>query len=334
MGVLIKDADALEQMARVDTLIIDKTGTLTEGKPVLSDVISFGKISEDELLGIASALEQNSEHPLADAIIKGAEKRDLSISTLKAFKAITGKGVQGTIEGKEVGLGNAVMMEHLGASGDIDGDEITAIRATGKTVMFVAVDGKVAGMIAVADPIKQTTADAIAELHASGLRIIMATGDSEATARFVGKELGIDEVHAGLLPEAKKELVDSLRAKGRVVAMAGDGINDSPALASADVGIAMGSGADVAIESAGITLLKGDLAGIVRARNLAKATLSNIKQNLFFAFAYNAVGVPIAAGILYPITGMLMSPMLAAAAMSLSSVSVISNALRLRTTKI
>lgn len=334
MGVLIKDADALEQMARVDTLIIDKTGTLTEGKPVLSDVVSFGKISEDELLGIASALEQNSEHPLADAIIKGAEKRDLSISTLKAFKAITGKGVQGTIEGKEVGLGNAVMMEHLGASGDIDGDEITAIRATGKTVMFVAVDGKVAGMIAVADPIKQTTADAIAELHASGLRIIMATGDSEATARFVGKELGIDEVHAGLLPEAKKELVDSLRAKGRVVAMAGDGINDSPALASADVGIAMGSGADVAIESAGITLLKGDLAGIVRARNLAKATLSNIKQNLFFAFAYNAVGVPIAAGILYPITGMLMSPMLAAAAMSLSSVSVISNALRLRTTKI
>ena len=334
MGVLIKDADALEQMARVDTLIIDKTGTLTEGKPVLSDVISFGKISEDELLGIASALERNSEHPLADAIIKGAEKRDLSISTLKAFKAITGKGVQGTIEGKEVGLGNAVMMEHLGASGDIDGDEITAIRATGKTVMFVAVDGKVAGMIAVADPIKQTTADAIAELHASGLRIIMATGDSEATARFVGKELGIDEVHAGLLPEAKKELVDSLRAKGRVVAMAGDGINDSPALASADVGIAMGSGADVAIESAGITLLKGDLAGIVRARNLAKATLSNIKQNLFFAFAYNAVGVPIAAGILYPITGMLMSPMLAAAAMSLSSVSVISNALRLRTTKI
>lgn len=334
MGVLIKDADALEQMARVDTLIIDKTGTLTEGKPVLSDVVSFGKISEDELLGIASALEQNSEHPLADAIIKGAEKRDLSISTLKAFKAITGKGVQGTIEGKEVGLGNAVMMEHLGASGDIDGDEITAIRATGITVMFVAVDGKVAGMIAVADPIKQTTADAIAELHASGLRIIMATGDSEATARFVGKELGIDEVHAGLLPEAKKELVDSLRAKGRVVAMAGDGINDSPALASADVGIAMGSGADVAIESAGITLLKGDLAGIVRARNLAKATLSNIKQNLFFAFAYNAVGVPIAAGILYPITGMLMSPMLAAAAMSLSSVSVISNALRLRTTKI
>ena len=334
MGVLIKDADALEQMARVDTLIIDKTGTLTEGKPVLSDVVSFGKISEDELLGIASALEQNSEHPLADAIIKGAEERNLSISTLKAFKAITGKGVQGTVKGKEVGLGNAVMMEHLGASGDIDGDEITAIRATGKTVMFVAVDGKVAGMIAVADPIKQTTADAIAELHASGLRIIMATGDSEATARFVGKELGIDEVHAGLLPEAKKELVDSLRAKGRVVAMAGDGINDSPALASADVGIAMGSGADVAIESAGITLLKGDLAGIVRARNLAKATLSNIKQNLFFAFAYNAVGVPIAAGILYPITGMLMSPMLAAAAMSLSSVSVISNALRLRTTKI
>lgn len=334
MGVLIKDADALEQMARVDTLIIDKTGTLTEGKPVLSDVVSFGKMGEGELLGIAAALEQNSEHPLADAIITGAQQRNLKPATLDGFKAITGKGVQGTLDGKKVGLGNVAMMEHLGVSGSTDDEVVIALRATGKTVMFVASGGKVAGMIAVSDPIKATTAAAISALHASGLAIIMATGDSEATARFVGTELGIDEVHAGLLPEAKKALVDSLRAQGKTVAMAGDGINDSPALASADVGIAMGSGADVAIESAGITLLKGDLAGIVRARNLANATLGNIKQNLFFAFAYNAVGVPIAAGILFPITGMLMSPMLAAAAMSLSSVSVISNALRLRTVKL
>ncbi|MBL4726756.1 MAG: heavy metal translocating P-type ATPase [Rhizobiaceae bacterium] len=334
MGVLIKDADALEQMARVDTLIIDKTGTLTEGKPVLSDVVSFGKMSEDELLGIAAALEQNSEHPLADAIIKGAQKRELKPGSLDGFEAVTGKGVQGTLNGKKVGLGNAAMMEHLGVSGDAESDAVTALRSTGKTVMFVAAGGEISGMIAVSDPIKATTPEAIRALHASGLEIIMATGDSEATAKFVGAELGIDMVHAGLLPEAKKALVDKLRAEGKTVAMAGDGINDSPALASADVGIAMGSGADVAIESAGITLLKGDLAGIVRARNLANATLSNIKQNLFFAFAYNAVGVPIAAGILFPITGMLMSPMLAAAAMSLSSVSVISNALRLRTVKL
>ncbi|PCI04247.1 MAG: copper-translocating P-type ATPase [Hyphomicrobiales bacterium] len=334
MGVLIKDADALEQMARVDTLIIDKTGTLTEGKPVLSDVVSFGDMSEDELLSVATALEQNSEHPLADAIIKGAQERDLSVASLGDFEAVTGKGVQGILDGKKVGLGNAAMMEHLGVSGSTNDEAVTTLRATGKTVMFVAAGGKIAGMIAVSDPIKATTAEAISALHASGLAIIMATGDSEATAKFVGAELGIDEVHAGLLPEEKKALVDSLRAQGKIVAMAGDGINDSPALASADVGIAMGSGADVAIESAGITLLKGDLAGIVRARNLANATLSNIKQNLFFAFAYNAVGVPIAAGILFPITGMLMSPMLAAAAMSLSSVSVISNALRLRTVKL
>ncbi|MBL4891699.1 MAG: cadmium-translocating P-type ATPase [Rhizobiaceae bacterium] len=334
MGVLIKDADALEQMARVDTLIIDKTGTLTEGKPVLSDVVSFGKMNEDKLLGIAAALEQNSEHPLADAIIKGAQERDLKVASLDGFEAVTGKGVQGTLDGKKVGLGNAAMMEHLGVSGSTNEEAITALRATGKTVMFVAASGKIAGMIAVSDPIKATTAKAISALHASGLSIIMATGDSEATAKFVGAELGIDAIHAGLLPEAKKALVDSLRAQGKTAAMAGDGINDSPALASADVGIAMGSGADVAIESAGITLLKGDLAGIVRARNLANATLGNIKQNLFFAFAYNAVGVPIAAGVLFPITGMLMSPMLAAAAMSLSSVSVISNALRLRTVKL
>lgn len=334
MGVLIKDADALEQMARVDTLIIDKTGTLTEGKPVLSDVVSFGKMDEDKLLGIAAALEQNSEHPLADAIIKGAQKRNLKPSALEGFEAITGKGVQGVLDSKKVGLGNAAMMEHLGLSGGTNEKAAMALRASGKTVMFVASGDKIAGMIAVSDPIKATTAAAISALHASGLSIIMATGDSEATAKFVGAELGIDAIHAGLLPEAKKALVDSLRAQGKVVAMAGDGINDSPALASADVGIAMGSGADVAIESAGITLLKGDLAGIVRARNLANATLSNIKQNLFFAFAYNAVGVPIAAGILYPFTGMLMSPMLAAAAMSLSSVSVISNALRLRTVKL
>ncbi|MFK5980601.1 MAG: heavy metal translocating P-type ATPase [Rhizobiaceae bacterium] len=334
MGVLIKDADALEQMARVDTLIIDKTGTLTEGKPVLSDVVSFGDMSEDELLRVAAALEQNSEHPLADAIIKGSQKRNLEITPLDGFEAVTGKGVQGTLDSKIVGLGNAAMMEHLGVSGSTNDEAITALRLTGKTVMFVAAGDKIAGMIAVSDPIKATTAEAISSLHASGLSIIMATGDSEATAKFVGKELGIDEVHAGLLPEAKKDLVDGLQAQGKIVAMAGDGINDSPALASADVGIAMGGGADVAIESAGITLLKGDLAGIVRARNLANATLGNIKQNLFFAFAYNAAGVPIAAGILYPLTGMLMSPMLAAAAMSLSSVSVISNALRLRTVKL
>jgi Cu+-exporting ATPase len=329
-GVLIKDAEALERMAAVDTLIVDKTGTLTEGRPKLTDVISLGDMGEKDLLAIAAALERGSEHPLAEAIVEGALFRGVEMQSTADFEAITGKGVQGTVQGRTAALGNAAMMTVLGLDSTLAEARADALRSEGKTAMFVAVDGRLAGIVAVADPIKASTAEAIRTLHQLGLRVIMATGDNQRTAEAVAAKLGIDEVRAGVLPEDKKNLIDALRKDGAVVAMAGDGVNDAPALAAADVGIAMGTGADVAVESAGLTLLGGDLMGVVRARRLAEATLRNIKQNLFFAFVYNAAGVPIAAGLLYPLTGMLLSPMIAAAAMSLSSVSVIANALRLR----
>jgi Cu+-exporting ATPase len=332
-GVLIKEAAALERFASVDTLIVDKTGTLTEGKPRLTDVVAV-EGSENELLTLAAGLEKGSEHPLAEAIVGGAGERGLAVGEASGFEAVTGKGVSGTLSGRKVALGNAAMMADL----DVDTASLSAkaesLQSEGKTAMFVAVDNKLAGIVAVADPVKATTAESIRALHDRGLRIIMATGDNERTARAIAKSLGIDEVRAGLLPEQKAALVEELRAKGSGVAMAGDGVNDAPALAAADVGIAMGTGADVAVESAGITLVKGDLNGIVRARTLAQATIRNIRQNLFFAFLYNVLGVPVAAGVLYPLTGTLLSPMLAAAAMSLSSVSVIANALRLRTLKL
>ena len=329
-GVLIKDAEALERMAGVDTLIVDKTGTLTMGKPKLTDTVVLGNLSEADLLSLAAALERGSEHPLAEAIVEGAEAIGAARKDVADFEAVTGKGVRGKVDGRTVTLGNAAMMQDMGLDTALAEAQADALRALGKTAMFVAVDGALSGIVAVADPIKDSTAQAIKELHAQGLRVIMATGDNERTAQAVANKLGIDEVRAGILPEAKKDLIDQLRREGHKIAMAGDGVNDAPALAAADVGIAMGTGADVAMESAGITLLGGDLMGIVRARKLARATLRNIKQNLFFAFAYNALGVPIAAGVLYPVTGLLLSPMIAAAAMSLSSVSVITNALRLR----
>ncbi|MCB1971677.1 MAG: heavy metal translocating P-type ATPase, partial [Geminicoccaceae bacterium] len=333
-SVLVKDAEALERMAAVDTLIVDKTGTLTDGRPKLTDVVALGSLPEDGVLRLAASLERGSEHPLAEAIVAGAEARDARPGAVAHFEAVTGKGVQGRVGTQAVALGNAAMMETLGldtASAEAAAD---ALRAEGKTAMFVAVDGALAGMVVVADPIKESAADALRDLHAQGLRVIMATGDNRRTAEAVASRLGIDEVRAGVLPEGKKALVDELRAAGRQVAMAGDGVNDAPALTAADVGIAMGTGADVAVESAGLTLLGGDLTGIVRARKLAVATVRNIKQNLFFAFIYNVIGVPVAAGVLYPAFGIVLSPMIGAAAMSLSSVSVIANALRLRRLKL
>jgi Cu+-exporting ATPase len=329
-GVLIKDAEALERMAGVDTLIVDKTGTLTMGKPKLTDTVALGDLADADLLSLAAALERGSEHPLAEAIVEGADAQGAARQEAADFEAVTGKGVRGKVGARAVALGNAAMMRDMGLDTAQAEARADTLRGQGKTAMFVAVDGALAGIVAVADPVKDSTAQAIRELHAQGLRIIMATGDNERTAQAVASRLGIDEVRAGVLPEAKKELIDQLAKAGHKIAMAGDGVNDAPALAAADVGIAMGTGADVAMESAGITLLGGDLMGIVRARKLARATLRNIKQNLFFAFAYNALGVPIAAGLLYPVTGILLSPMIAAAAMSMSSVSVISNALRLR----
>lgn len=333
-GVLIRDAEALERFAGVDTLIVDKTGTLTEGRPTLTDVIPAPGFGEDEVLSLAASLERGSEHPLAEAIVGGASARGIALLPAGNFEAVTGKGVSGTVGGRRVLLGNAAMMADAGIEVSALAARADALAGEGKTAMFVAVDGRAAGLVAVADAIKPTTAEAIRALHGSGLSIIMATGDSERTARAVAARLGIDDVRAGLLPEGKQALIAELQARGAKVAMAGDGVNDAPALAAADVGIAMGTGADVAMESAGITLVKGDLGGIVRARRLARATIRNIRQNLFFAFVYNALGVPVAAGILYPVFGTLLSPMLAAAAMSLSSVSVIGNALRLRSLKL
>ncbi|MCR4269429.1 heavy metal translocating P-type ATPase [Nitratireductor sp. ZSWI3] len=333
-GVLIRDAEALERFAGVDTLIVDKTGTLTEGRPRLAEVMTADGIERADLLRLAASLERGSEHPLAEAIVEGAEGEGIKLAAARDFEATTGKGVSGTISGKRVALGNAAMMQAAGVDTAALAGAAQKLQGEGKTAMFVSVDGALAGIIAVADPIKETAAAAIRSLHATGLTIIMATGDNRRTADAVAKVLGIDEVRAEVLPEDKKALIDDLRAGGARVAMAGDGVNDAPALAAADVGIAMGTGADVAMESAGITLVKGDLTGIVRARKLARATLGNIKQNLFFAFIYNALGVPVAAGVLYPVFGLLLSPMIAAAAMSLSSVSVIGNALRLRGLKL
>ncbi|MGB5801900.1 MAG: copper-translocating P-type ATPase, partial [Mesorhizobium sp.] len=333
-GVLVKEAAALERFAAVDTLIVDKTGTLTEGHPTLTDVVVLDGFGEDEVLSLAAAVEQGSEHPLADAIVQGARERKLALAVADGFEAVNGKGVTGRVGDRAVLLGNADFLEEEGVDTTRLAGQADALRADGRSAVLVAIDGKPAGIVAVSDPIKTTAVQAIAALHEQGLTIIMATGDNERTARAIAAKLGIDRVQAGLLPEAKARLIEELQAEGAVVAMAGDGINDAPALSTADVGIAMGTGADVALESAGITLLKGDLTGIVRARRLAQATIGNIRQNLVFAFFYNALGVPVAAGVLYPLTGTLLSPMLAAAAMSLSSVSVIANALRLRTLKL
>ena len=329
-GVLFKDASAIESLRDVDTLVVDKTGTLTEGKPALKDVVSVGAMPWDQLLAIAAALERPSEHPLARAILAGAEARGVKVPDVSDFRMLTGGGVQGRVAGHEAALGNARLFETLGIA--IGGETLSradAMRKEGATVMFLAVDGALAGLLAVADRIKDTTPQAIAGLHEAGLRIVMLTGDNAVTAQAVARSLGIDAVHADVSPADKAAVVNALRAEGRRVAMAGDGINDAPALAAADVGIAMGSGTDVAMESAQVTLVKGELTAILRARALSRATVANIRQNLFFAFIYNALGVPLAAGVLYPWLGVTLSPMVAALAMSLSSVSVVSNALRL-----
>ncbi len=333
-GVLVKNAEALERFAKVDTLIVDKTGTLTQGKPTLVAVLPEEGHDEAEVLRLAASLERGSEHPLAEAIVRGAEERGVEMVGAEDFNALTGKGVTGTVDGKSVALGNARLMVDMGLESGALGRSADARRDDGETVMFVVLDGAIAGLVCVADPVKETTPAALEALHGLGFRIIMATGDNERTARAVAGRLGIDEIRAEVLPEDKARIIRELQAEGRKVAMAGDGVNDAPALAQADVGIAMGTGADVAIESAGFTLVKGNLDGIVRARRLSLATMANIKQNLFFALAYNAAGVPIAAGILYPFLGILISPVFAAAAMSLSSVSVIGNALRLRRVEI
>ena len=332
-GVLIKNAEALERFSAVDTLVVDKTGTLTEGKPALVGVTAIDG-PEDELLRLVAGLEAGSEHPLARAIVEGAAERGLDAPPVTDFASTTGKGVAGTVEGRRVAVGNAAMMAAEGADPAPLRKTADEARRKGQTAMFVAVDGRAAGLVAVADRIKATTPDAIQALHDEGLRIVMLTGDNAVTAKAVADELRLDEVIAEVLPEEKHDVVRRLQGEGRVVAMAGDGVNDAPALAAADIGIAMGTGADVAVESAGVTLVRGDLSALVTARRLSRATVANIKQNLFFAFIYNGLGVPIAAGVLYPFIGLLLSPMIAALAMSLSSVSVIANALRLRAAKI
>ena len=333
-GVLFRNAAAIEAMRDVDTLVVDKTGTLTEGRPKLVTAVTAAGDEERDLLRFVASLEQASEHPLAAAIVAGARERGVALAPTEDFVSVTGKGVRGRVDGRAVALGNRALMEDLGADVGPLAARAEALRAEGQTVMFAAVDGALAGVVGVADPIKETTAEALRALHADGLRIVMLTGDSRTTAEAVARRLGIDTVVAEVLPDAKSETVRRLQREGRRVAMAGDGINDAPALAEAHVGIAMGTGTDVAMESADVTLVKGDLRGIVRARRLSRATMANIRQNLAFAFGYNALGVPVAAGVLYPFTGALLSPMLAAAAMSLSSVSVVANALRLRRARI
>jgi len=329
-GILFKDAEAIEVMRSVDTLVVDKTGTLTEGKPALVAVEPVAGTDAATLLQLAASLERASEHPLAAAVVRGAEERGVKTLAVESFVALAGKGVTGRVDGRAVALGNAALLAELAVDLGSLGARADALRAEGQTAMFVAVDGKVAGLLAVADPIKSTTRDAIDELSRDGVRIVMLTGDNRTTAMAVATKLGLDEVVAEVLPQHKRDVVEKLQAEGRIVAMAGDGINDAPALAQAQVGIAMGTGTDVAMKSAGITLVKGDLKGIAKARRLSRATMTNIRQNLFFAFAYNALGVPVAAGVLYPAFGLLLSPLLAALAMSVSSVSVIGNALRLR----
>ncbi len=333
-GILIRDAEALERLEKVDTLVVDKTGTLTEGKPSVTSIISLQDLPDTELLRLAASLERGSEHPIATAIIAAAEKQGIALAAVGDFDSPVGKGVTGTIEGQQLLIGNPAFLAEQGVDIAEIGDRADNLRQQGATVVILSIDGKPAGLIAVSDPIKETTPEALRMLQASGVHIVMLTGDNVQTAKAVGSSLGIDDVEAEVLPEDKAKIVERLRSEGRVVAMAGDGVNDAPALAAADVGIAMGSGTDVAIESSGITLVKGDLRGIARARRLSHATMQNIRQNLFFAFVYNAAGVPVAAGVLYPAFGILLSPIIAAAAMATSSVSVIVNALRLRRFKI
>lgn len=333
-GVLFKNAEAIETLRKVDTLVTDKTGTLTEGHPKLQEVHAYSPFSETTVLELAASLERGSEHPLAAAIVKGAEERSVKLSSVADFSAVPGKGVQGNISGKRAALGNDALMSALHIDIAPSSGEANKLRAEGKTAMFLAVEGALAGLVAVADPVKETTPQAIRALHDGGIRIVMLTGDNQTTAKAVASHLGIDEVVANVLPDQKAEVVKRLQSEGRFVAMAGDGINDAPALAQAQVGIAMGTGTDVAMESAGVTLVKGDLRGIVRARHLSEATMRNMYENLVWAFAYNVLGIPIAAGVLFPFFGILLSPMIAVAAMTLSSLSVIGNALRLRTVQV
>ncbi|MGA9478516.1 MAG: heavy metal translocating P-type ATPase, partial [Desulfobacterales bacterium] len=330
VGVLFKDAESIEILRKVDTLFVDKTGTLTEGKPKLTDVVAVEPTDEQTLLMLAASLEKSSEHPLAAAIVAGAGERDIELMEPENFNSHTGKGVSGHVNGKQVLLGNAKLLEEFAVEiGPLE-TEAQKLQDQGRTAMYVAVDGKAAGLVSVSDPIKESTQEAIDRLHEENVKIIMLTGDNRLTAKSVADKLGIDDFVAEVLPQDKADTVKRLQKEGHIVAMAGDGINDAPALAQAEVGIAMGTGTDVAMESARVTLVKGDLRGIVRARLLSKATMRNIKENLFFAFIYNALGVPIAAGVLYPVFGLLLSPMIAATAMSFSSVSVVGNALRLR----
>jgi len=331
-GILFRNAEAIEVLREIDTLVVDKTGTLTEGKPKLVTVHPVGGVNETELLQFAASLERGSEHPLAAAIVAGAEERGVALLKAEAFESLTGKGVKGSVNGRSVALCNSALLEELGIRTDELGARAEEQRREGQTVMFVVVDGKAAGVLGVDDPIKESTPEAIKQLHEQRILVVMLTGDSRTTAEAVARRLGIDDVVAEVLPTEKADVVKRFQREGRKVAMAGDGINDAPALAQADVGIAMGTGTDVAMESAGVTLVKGDLRGVVRALRLSRATMKNIKQNLFFAFVYNTLGVPIAAGVLYPFFGLLLSPMIAAAAMSFSSVSVIGNALRLKAT--
>ena len=334
-GVLIKNAEALEKLEKVKTIVVDKTGTLTEGKPKLTQVISNEQGKENEILRLAAAVEQNSEHPLAASIVQGAKERSISLPKVENFQSITGGGVIGRVENHEVlvGKSNFLLERKINGVTTLQ-QQAQELQKQAHTVMFVAIDGQAVGLITVSDPIKSSTPNAIQQLHQLGQKIVMLSGDNEQTAQSVAKKLNIDEVHAGVAPEYKQEFIQKAKGKDGFVAMAGDGINDAPALAAADVGIAMGTGTDVAMESADVTLLKGDLIGIVKAIHLSHAMMRNIRQNLFFAFIYNALGIPIAAGILYPFTGLLLNPMIAALAMSLSSVSVIGNALRLRNTKL
>jgi Cu+-exporting ATPase len=335
LGVLFRDATAIETLRNADVLLVDKTGTLTEGKPSLRAVETVGGLGEGEVLALAAALERPSEHPLARAIVAAAEARGLAIPGVDDFSALLGRGVSGRVNGRVVAIGNARLLDEAGAHADAAiRDKADALRGEGATVMFMAIDGEVAAILAIADRIKDDTPPALAALREEGMRIVMLTGDNATTAHAVARRLGIEEVHADVSPADKAGVIATLKREGCVVAMAGDGINDAPALASADIGIAMGAGADVALESAPVTLVRGDLSGIARARALSRATVRNIHQNLFFAFVYNAIGVPIAAGVLYPVLGLVLSPMIAALAMSLSSVSVVSNALRLRAARL
>jgi Cu+-exporting ATPase len=329
-GVLFRDAEALETLRRVDTLIVDKTGTLTLGKPAFERALAARGFAEDDVLRLAASLDQGSEHPLAEAVVSAARSRQLALSKPEAFESGTGIGVRGRVDGHALVLGSATLLRELGIEVAELSEEVDRLRASGASVMFLAVDGRLAGLLVVTDPIKDTTPAAIEALHGAGIRVVMATGDGRATAETVARRLQIDEVHGEVKPADKVDLVTGLQHEGRKVAMAGDGINDAPALARADVGIAMGTGTDVAMSSAHVTLVKGDLRAIVRARQISQATVRNMRENLVFALIYNALGVPIAAGILYPFTGLLLSPLIAAAAMALSSVSVVANALRLR----